>query len=44
MSTLTHLEHFIVGVITLGDLVYYLSGIFICIVLTRLSIENRMFQ
>jgi len=44
MSTLTHLEHFIVGVITLGDLVYYLSGIFICIVLTRLSIENRMLQ
>jgi ABC-2 type transport system permease protein len=44
MSTLTHLEHFIVGVITLSDLVYYLSGIFICIVFTRLSIENRMFQ
>ena len=44
MSTLTHLEHFIVGVITVGDLVYYLSGIFICIVFTRLSIENRMFQ
>ena len=44
MSTLTHLEHFIVGIITLGDLIYYLSGIFICIVFTRLSIENRMFQ
>ena len=44
MSTLVHLEHFIVGVITPGDLIYYLSGIFICIVFTRLSIENRLFQ
>jgi ABC-2 type transport system permease protein len=44
MSTLTHLEHFIVGVISVGDVVYYLSGIFICIVFTRLSIENRIFQ
>lgn len=44
MSTLAHLEHFIVGVITPGDLVYYLSGIFICIIFTHLSIENRMFQ
>jgi len=44
LSTLAHLEHFIVGVITVGDMVYYLSGIFICIVFTRLSIENRLFQ
>jgi len=44
LSTLVHLEHFVVGVITIGDLVYYLSGIVLCIVLTRLSIENRLFQ
>jgi ABC-2 type transport system permease protein len=42
MSTLTHLEHFIVGVINVGDVVYYLSGIFICIVFTLSSIENRL--
>ena len=44
MSTLTHLEHFIIGVITAGDLAYYLSGIFICIIFTYLSIENRLFK
>ncbi len=44
ISTWSHLENFAVGIITIGDLVYYLSGIFICIVLTRLSIENRLWR
>lgn len=44
MSTLVHLEHFIVGVITPADLIYYLSGILICLLISRLSIENRLFQ
>ncbi|MCK5493329.1 MAG: ABC transporter permease subunit [Candidatus Omnitrophica bacterium] len=42
LSTMSHSENFGIGLITIGDLVYYLSGIFICIVLTRLSIENRL--
>ncbi|MBE9536890.1 MAG: ABC transporter permease subunit [Proteobacteria bacterium] len=44
ISTWSHLENFAVGIITIGDLVYYLNGIFICIVLTRLSIENRLWR
>lgn len=42
MSTMRHLENLIAGIITVGDISYYLSGIVICIVLTRLSIENRL--
>ena len=44
LSTWSHLENFAVGIITAGDLVYYLNGILICIVLTRLSIENRLWR
>jgi len=41
---LTHSENFFMGLITTADLVYFLSGIFICILLTRLSIENRLWR
>lgn len=44
VSTWSHAENFIVGLITTADLVYYLSGILICIILTRLSIENRLWR
>ncbi|NRB37988.1 MAG: ABC transporter permease subunit [Pseudomonadales bacterium] len=40
-STLTHLENFVAGIMTPADLIYYISGILFCLVLTRLSIENR---
>ncbi len=40
----SHAENFAVGLLTTADLVYYLSGIFICIALTRLSIENRLWR
>ena len=40
----THSENFFMGLITTADLVYFLSGIFICILLTRLSIENRLWR
>ena len=43
ISTVNHLENLMVGIITVGDITYYLSGILICIVLTRLSIENRLY-
>lgn len=41
---LTHSGNFFVGLITTADLVYFLSGIFICILLTRLCIENRLWR
>ncbi|MCA9398823.1 MAG: ABC transporter, partial [Candidatus Omnitrophica bacterium] len=44
ISTMTHSKNFFVGVITLTDLVYYLSGILFCLLLTRLSIETRLWR
>ena len=44
LSTWTHLENFASGIITGGDIVYYLAGIAVCIALTRVSIENRMWR
>jgi len=44
MSTRTHLENFSVAVITPNDIVYFLSGILLCLVLTRFSIDNRLWQ
>ncbi len=42
LGTLSHLENLVAGIITAGDITYYLSGIILCVVLTRLSIENRL--
>jgi len=44
VSTLSHMENFAVGLITAADLVYYVSGIVFCLVLTRISIENRLWR
>jgi ABC-2 type transport system permease protein len=44
IGTWSHTENFAVGLLTTADLVYYLSGILICIGLTRLSIENRLWR
>lgn len=44
ISTTVHAENFYAGVITTGDVVYYLSGIVFCILLTRLSIETRLWR
>jgi len=43
-STKTHAENFIAGLINTVDVVYYLSAIFICLTLTRLSVENRLWR
>lgn len=40
-STLTHLENFVAGSFTINDISYYLSGILVCLIITRISIENR---
>lgn len=42
ISTSSHLKNLVAGIVTVGDITYYLSGIFLCLVLTRLSIENRL--
>lgn len=44
IGTWSHAENFTAGLITMTDLVYYVSGILICIVFTRLSIENRLWR
>lgn len=41
-STLTHLENMVAGIVTVGDITYYISGIIFCLFVTRLSIENRL--
>lgn len=43
-STRTHLENFAIGVISASDILYYLTGIVLCLVLTRISIDNRLWQ
>jgi len=43
-ATLNHAENFAAGLITTSDIVYYLSSILFCLVLTRLSIENRLWR
>jgi ABC-2 type transport system permease protein len=43
-ATLTHAENFAAGIITVGDLTYYLSGIVFSLVLTRIMIENRLWR
>jgi len=40
----SHSQNFAVGLVTPGDLIYFLSGILACVLLTRLSIENRLWQ
>lgn len=44
LSTRTHLENFVVGIITPSDVIYYVTGISLCLVLARLSIDNKLWQ
>lgn len=44
IATTGHLENFSVGLLTAGDLVYYPSGILACLVLTLLSLEERLWH
>lgn len=43
-GTASHAQNFAVGLVTPGDLIYFLSGISACILLARLSVENRLWQ
>ena len=44
IATLAHAENFAAGLITFSDLIYYFSTIIFCLVLTRLSLENRLWR
>jgi len=44
VSTRTHLDNFATGIITTSDVTYYLTGILLCLVLTRLSIDHKLWQ
>jgi len=44
ISTLKHSENFASGLITTADCVYFFSTIIFCLVLTRVSIENRLWR
>ena len=41
IGTLKHLENLVSGSFSVGDITYYLSGIVVCLVLTRVCIETR---
>lgn len=40
----SHLENLSSGLIALNDITYYLSGIIFCLIITRVSIENKWWQ
>ncbi len=42
LSVWSHAENFSSGILTTSDLIFFLSGIFICLLLTRLSIANKI--
>jgi len=44
LSTRNHLDHFARGIISPADLMYFFSGIIVCLTLTRFSIENRRWR
>ncbi len=43
-STFSHLENFSIGVISLGDILYYTAGILVCLYLTRYHVDPRVIQ
>lgn len=44
LSTMTHLENFIAGVVNISDFVYYVSGIAVCLFLTRIFIDTNLWE
>lgn len=44
ISTMNHAAHFMAGLVTISDFVYYLSGILLCLILTRISIDHRLWK
>ena len=44
VSVASHTENFSVGLIHLSDLVYYITGIVLCLMLTRLSLRSHFWK
>ena len=44
LGTWSHAENFAAGLVTLSDVTYYLSGIILCLTLTRLSIDHKIWN
>ena len=42
LGTWSHAENFTAGLVTLSDVTYYLSGIILCLILTRLSMDHKI--
>ncbi|HOW36325.1 MAG TPA: ABC transporter permease [Candidatus Omnitrophota bacterium] len=44
LSFWSHTQNLYTGLLTLEDLVYFISGIIFCLILTRIAIENRLWK
>lgn len=44
ISTMNHAENLITGLVNVSDITYYVSGIIFCLLLTRISVENRLWR
>jgi len=44
LSTLSHVENFSVGLIVLSDVVYYITGIILCLIVTRFSLKVQFWK
>jgi len=44
VSCITHFKNFSLGIISIADIVYYLSGILFSLAMARLSIENKIWR
>ncbi|HNV23253.1 MAG TPA: ABC transporter permease [Candidatus Omnitrophota bacterium] len=43
-NVMTHSENFIVGILSSSDLIYFFSGILFCLVMTRISIDTKIWD
>jgi hypothetical protein len=43
-GTWSHLENFAAGLLTIGDVAYYIIGILLCLAWTRVAIENKIWR
>lgn len=44
LSFWSHTQNLYTGLVTLEDLTYFVSGIILCLILTRITIENRLWK
>jgi len=44
LNVMTHSENFIVGLLSLSDMIYFFSGILFCLIITRISIDTKIWD